>query len=561
MIRKIIQLGAAFAILLSGAHTVYAQADLILTNGRVYTADPARPHAQAIAIKGDRITFVGSAREAAMLRGSRTRVVDLAGRTVLPGLNDAHGHLTGLGSALRSVDLVGTRTYEEVIERVRQRVSRVPASAWIRGRGWDQNDWGDTRFPAHHALSRAVPDHPVVLERIDGHALLANAKAMQLAGVTRETRDPEGGRILRDANGEPTGVFVDNAMTLIERKVPAETEAEVREGVRLAMRELNRFGLTSIGDAGAGCRTIRLYEDMARANELTVRNHVMISAGGACMDSLLKVGPRDNVDGKHMLAVRAIKAYADGALGSRGAKLLEPYADEPAHSGLLVTPIADLERMAAGALRAGFQLNVHAIGDGANRDVLDVFERALRQAPRADHRFRIEHAQVINSSDIPRFAELGVIPAMQAVHQTSDMYWAEARLGATRVLGAYAWRSLLNTGVIVAGGSDFPVESADPLLSFHAAVTRQDENNWPAGGWQPQERMTRTEALHHLTVWPAYASFQEQQLGSITAGKLADIVVLSQDIMTIPAEDILRTRVELTIVGGRIVYDANAPRT
>lgn len=561
MIRKLIELGAAVAILVGGAHDVYAQADLILTNGRVHTADPARPRAQAIAIKGDRITFVGSAREAAALRGSSTRVVDLAGRTVLPGLIDAHGHLTGLGSALRSVDLVGTRTYDEVIERVRQRAARSAAASWIRGRGWDQNDWGDTRFPTHDALSRAVPDHPVVLERIDGHALIANAKAMQLAGVTSTTRDPEGGRILRDANGEPTGVFVDNAMVLIERKVPAATNAEVREGVRLAMRELNRFGLTGIGDAGADCHTIRLYEEMARAGELTVRNQVMISAGGACMDSLLKVGPRDNVDGKRMLAVRAIKAYADGALGSRGAKLLEPYADEPAHRGLLVTPIADLERIATAALRVGFQLNVHAIGDGANRDALDVFERALRQVPRADHRFRIEHAQVIHSSDIPRFAELGVIPAMQAVHQTSDMYWAETRLGATRVLGAYAWRSLLNTGVIVAGGSDFPVESADPLLSFHAAVTRQDGNNWPAGGWQPQERMTREEALHHLTVWPAYASFQEQHVGSIASGKLADIVVLNQDIMTIPAEDILRTKVELTIVGGRIVYDANAPRT
>jgi predicted amidohydrolase YtcJ len=287
----------------------------------------------------------------------------------------------------------------------------------------------------------------------------------------------------------------------------------------------------------------------------------MMSAGTSCLDQLMKLGPRDNVDGNHMIAVRAIKAYADGALGSRGAKLLEPYSDEATHSGLLVTPVDQLKQIALQALRSGFQFNVHAIGDGANRAVLDIFESALKEVPRPGHRFRIEHAQVISPSDIPRFAQLGVIPSMEAVHQTSDMYWAETRLGGTRLLGAYAWRSLLNTGVVIAGGSDFPVESPDPLQSFRAAITRQDANNWPTGGWQPQQRMTREEALNHLTIWPAYAAFQEQHVGSITPGKLADIVVLSQDIMTIPAEDILKTKVELTIVGGKVVYDANTPRT
>ena len=551
----------ATATALSARPAAAQHADLILTNARVYTADAAHPRAQAVAVRDGRIVFTGSAQEAEALRGPATRVVDVNGKTVIPGMIDAHGHLTGLGTALRNVDVTGTRSLAEVVDRVKQRAARTPAGAWIEGRGWDQNDWGDQSFPSHRTLSDAVPDRPVVLGRVDGHAIFVNAKAMELAGVSKATKDPVGGRILRDANGEPTGVFIDNAMQLIYRKVPAETSNETREGIRLAMRELNRFGLTGIGDAGAGCNDIRTYEQMARSNELTARNYVMISAGGACMDSLLSIGPRSNMDGKNMLHVRSIKAYSDGALGSRGAKLLAPYSDEPGHVGLTVTPADELQDIAVRALRAGFQLNVHAIGDGANRDVLDVFEAALKQVPKADHRFRIEHAQVISPSDIPRFAQLGVIPSMQAVHQTSDMYWAEGRLGPDRIGGAYAWRSLLNTGVVIAGGSDFPVESADPLFSFHAAVSRQDAKNWPAGGWQPQERMTREEALNHLTIWAAYAAFAEQQTGSITPGKLADIVVLSKDIMTVPAEEILTTKVEMTIVGGKIVYDANAPKT
>lgn len=558
MIRPLLTVLFAVAI----TATASAQnADLIITNARVYTADAAHPRAQAIAVRGDRIVFVGSSSEAALLRGASTRVIDADGRTVLPGFIDAHGHLTGLGSSLRNVDLVDTRSYQEIIDRVVKRASQTPNGSWIRGRGWDQNDWADQRFPTHDALSRAVPNNPVVLGRIDGHAVLANAKAMQLAGVTKATADPAGGRIMRDANGEPTGVFVDNAMSLINRAVPGSTPAEVREGVRMAMAQMNSFGLTGMHDAGVDCGTLSLYEQMAKARELTARNYVMISAGVSCLDSLLALGPRDNVDGNRMIAVHSVKAYADGALGSRGAKLLEPYSDEPSQHGLAVTPVDQLLAIAVKVLRAGFQLNVHAIGDGANRDVLDVYEAALKQVPRPDHRFRIEHAQIISPSDIPRFAQLGVIPSMQTVHQTSDMYWAESRLGSSRILGAYAWRSLLNSGVVIAGGSDFPVESANPLFSFHSAVTRQDANNWPAGGWLPEQRMTREEALNHLTIWPAYASFQEQTVGSITPGKLADIILMSQDIMTIPVEDILKTKVELTIVGGKVVYDAHAPKT
>jgi predicted amidohydrolase YtcJ len=284
---------------------------------------------------------------------------------------------------------------------------------------------------------------------------------------------------------------------------------------------------------------------------------VMIAGGSnACLDEMFKLGPRDNVDGKHFVAVRAIKLSADGALGSRGAKLIEPYSDEPSHTGLELIPPQRVKDVAVRALQNGFQLNVHAIGDGANRTALDAFESALREVPRPNHRFRIEHAQILHPNEIPRFARLGVIPSMQAVHQTSDMYWAENRVGGTRILGAYAWRSLLDQGVIIAGGSDFPVESADPLQSFHAAVTRQDANGWPTGGWLPQQKMTRTEALYHLTIWPAYASFQENLVGSITVGKLADIVVLSKDIMTVPEHEILSTRVDLTMVNGKVVYES-----
>lgn len=496
------------------------------------------------------------------MRGTGTRVIDVAGKTIIPGLIDSHGHLAGLGSALRTVDLVGTRSYDEIIERVARRAGQLPANSWVVGRGWDQNDWSDTRFPTHERLSSAVANHPVLLTRVDGHAVFANARAMQLAGITRTTPDPAGGRIIRDASGEATGVFIDNAMGLVRRAVPAETRAEMREGVRLAMRELNRLGLTGMHDAGVGCDAINLYEEMARAGELTARNYVMVAGRDtACLARMIAAGTRDNIDGKGMLAVRAIKLSADGALGSRGARLLEPYSDEPNHTGLeLITP-QFIRETAVKALRSGFQLNVHAIGDGANRSVLDAFESALREVPRANHRFRVEHAQVLNAADIPRFAELGVIPAMQTVHQTSDMYWAETRLGWTRIQGAYAWRSLLDSGVVIAGGSDFPVESANPLYSFHAAVARHDANGWPLGGWLPQQRMTREEALRHLTIWPAYASFREHLVGSLSAGKLADVVVLSRDIMTVPVQDILDTHVDLTIVNGRIVYQTGTPRS
>jgi predicted amidohydrolase YtcJ len=488
------------------------------------------------------------------LKGSATRVLDAGGRTVVPGITDAHAHLLGLGQALRRVDLRGTRSYDEVIQRVAARARQAPAGSWIMGRGWDQNDWGDTRFPTHEALSRAVPDHPVWLERVDGHAGLANARAMQAANVTAATKDPEGGRIERGEGGAPTGVFVDNAQALVERAVPPATRDETRAAVLAAIKEANRWGLTGMHDAGASRATIEVYEELAKASTFDLRTYVMVSDDSTDIGYYLARGPQSELYGGR-LWIRALKLYADGALGSRGAALLEPYSDDPRNSGLLVSAPEHIRAVAARGLAAGFQVNTHAIGDRANRLVLDAYERALAERPTADHRFRIEHAQILSPDDIPRFAELGVLPSMQASHQTSDMYWAGTRLGPTRLLGAYAWRALLNTGTIIPNGSDAPVEQVNPLISFHAALARQDAQNWPSGGWYPEQRMTRDEALRSMTIWPAYAAFQERVLGSLTPGKYADFVVLDQDIMQVPAELILKTSVVATYVGGRPVYE------
>jgi predicted amidohydrolase YtcJ len=466
---------------------------------------------------------------------------------------DAHAHLLGLGQALRTVDLVGTRSFDEVIARVREQAARTPPGEWIRGRGWDQNDWPDTRFPTHAALSRAVPDHPVYLTRVDGHAAVVNAKALALAGVTAATRDPAGGRLIRDAAGAPTGVLVDGATGLVGRLLAAPSAAEMRSQTLAAIAEANRWGLTGIHDAGVSPDGIAVYEALAREGRYDLRNYVMVRGDDSTVATYLRRGPQSGLYGGR-LWLRAIKLTADGALGSRGAALLEPYADEPGHSGLLLQDPGRIRRVAVQALRAGFQLNVHAIGDRANRLVLDDFEAALREVPVADHRFRVEHAQILHHDDIPRFARLDVIPSMQGSHQSSDMYWVPNRIGWARALGTYAWRSLLATGVVIPNGSDLPVEAVNPLISFHAFVTRQDAADFPAGGWFPAQRTTREEALLSVTLWPAYAAFMEQDAGSLTAGKYADFVMLDRDIMTVAPEDILDAAVVLTVLGGRVVY-------
>ena len=551
----------AAAMLAPAALEAQGAADLVLTNGRIYTVDNARPEASALAVRAGRIQFVGSDAEARVLAGPSTLVIDLHGATVVPGIVDAHAHLLGLGNTLQRVNLVGSSSYDQVIDRVKAWAKDVKPGVWIQGRGWDQNLWPAKQFPTHEALSRAFPNNPVVLTRIDGHALVANAKAMELSHVTATTADPSGGRIVRLSSGAPSGVFVDNAKSLIERTIPAATRADNRKAILAAVAEANRWGLTGIHDAGEDAETIGIYEELAKEGSYNLRNYVMLSDPGepnspaALENPYIQRGPQSALYDGH-LWIRAIKLYADGALGSRGAALLAPYSDEPSNSGLLVSTPEHIEAWAEAALRRGFQVNVHAIGDRGNRIVLDSFDSALKKIPKANHRFRIEHAQVLSLEDIPRFARLGVIPSMQATHQTSDMGWAESRVGPQRIRGAYAWRSLLNTGVIVPNGTDFPVEQVNPLLTFHAAVTRQDPSNQPVGGWHPEQKMTREEALQSITIWPAYAGFQESVMGSLSPGKYADFVILDRDIMRVPDTEILGTRVVSTWIGGKRVYEA-----
>jgi predicted amidohydrolase YtcJ len=529
-------------------------ADLIVSNARIYTVDESHPLADAMAVRGGKVQFVGSTRAAMALRGASTRVIDLNGRTVIPGMVDAHGHVDNLGLALRTVDLTGTSSYDEVIARVAARAKTMQPGQWIIGRGWDQNDWGDTRFPTHDKLTAAVPNNPVYLTRIDGHAGLANAAALKAANITAQTRDPEGGHIERTADGSPAGVFVDNAQGLLRRVVPRPTRDEVKSDVRAAIAEAQKWGLTGVHDAGASSQVLDIYEELGKAGQLDFRMYAMISDDSTALAKWFARGPL--VGGyDNTLWIRSIKLYIDGALGSRGAALLDPYADMANTNGLLVSKPEHIGEVAARALKTGFQVNTHAIGDRGNRIVLDEYEKALKTTPVADHRFRIEHAQILSPDDIPRFAELGVIPSMQASHQTSDMYWAGTRLGPTRLLGAYAWRSLLNNGSIIPNGSDFPVEQVNPLISFHAAFARQDAHDWPPNGWYPEQKMTRDEALRSITLWPAYAAFQENVMGSLTPGKLADFVVLDQDIMRVAPEQVLRTQVLATYVGGKAVYE------
>jgi predicted amidohydrolase YtcJ len=551
--RRLLALSFAVSLSALAAPAMAQSPDLIVTNARIYTVDQNRPIVDAMAIRDGRIVATGPSRLIGAMRGANTQVLDLDGKTVIPGMIDAHVHLMGLGQGLRTVDLRGSASYDEVIARVAERARSTPPGQWIVGRAWDQNDWADTRFPTHEKLSAAVPNHPVFLTRVDGHAALANSAAMKAAGLTAAARDPFGGQIIRDERHNPTGVLIDRAMGLVAGTIPPLSGAEMREAAVAATRELNRWGLTSVHDAGVGRNAIDVFEEVARAGDFSVRNYVMVANDDSTIAHYLRRGPQRGLyDGR--LWIQAIKISADGALGSRGAALLEPYSDDPKTTGLSLIPPGRVKQVSLRALERGFQVNVHAIGDRANRIVLDEFEQALTERPTADHRFRVEHAQIIHPNDLPRFAQLGVIPSMQASHQTSDMYWAGNRLGQQRLLGAYAWRSLLNSGVIIPNGSDLPVEKTNPLISFHASISRQDDNNWPAGGWFPEQRMTRDEALKSMTIWAAWSAFMEKEVGSLEPGKYADFVVLDQDIMQVPAELVLKTSVLSTWLSGKAVY-------
>ncbi len=533
------------------------RADLVLRGGKIVTMNPKQPQAEAIAIVGRRIARVGSDREIEEMIGPNTRVIELRGRLVVPGFIESHGHLLGLGQSRLILDLRGTRSAEEVAERVARKAREAKPGEWILGRGWDQNEWPRKDFPTHEVLDRVAPRHPVYLTRVDGHAAWVNRRALELAGITRETADPPGGRLIRDARGRPTGVLIDRAMNLVARLIPPRSREENKRALLLAIEECLRSGITSFHDAGASREAIELYKELLREGALRLRLYVMISGRDeALLREYVERGPEIGL-GEHHLTIRAIKLVADGALGSRGAALLEPYADEPTQSGLLLLSEEEIYQIARRALASGFQVNTHAIGDRANRVVLNAYERAFREFPNVrDPRFRIEHAQILDEADIPRFARLGVIASMQAIHATSDMPWVPARLGEARAReGAYVWRKLLQSGARIANGSDAPVEPLNPLLGFYAAITRQDERGNPPGGWFPDQRMTREEALRSFTLDAAYAAFEEHLKGSLEPGKLADLVVLSKDIMTIPPAEILRTEVDLTLVDGRIVYE------
>ena len=534
-----------------------AVADLIVTGATIHTVDPAFSGARAFAVRGGRFAYVGSRAGAMRLRGPYTRVLDLRGATIVPGLIDAHLHLTSVGLALHEVDLAHVASLDDVVRRVAAFAS-TSADPWIAGEGWDQNLWPGKAFPTHDTLSAALPDRPVILGRVDGHAIFVNAKAMSIAGITKATPDVPGGQILRDAQGSPTGVFIDNAMRLIDRVVPAPTHEQLLRATQSAIRECHRWGVTAIGEARTSSADLAVFEELGRAGRLDLRNYVRLTDDPELLGSRFAAGP---VNGAHggRLWIRSVKLCADGALGSRGAALLEPYSDDPKNSGLLRTSQAHIQEVSERALLAGFQMSVHAIGDRGNRVVLDAYEAALRAVPRNDHRFRVEHAQVVASGDFARFAQLGLIASMQSSHQISDMGWAQDRLGPDRIRGAYAWRSLLDIGVKIANGTDAPVEAVNSLRTFHSAIARQDEHNRPAGGWYPKQRMSREEALLSMTMWAAHANFQDRVIGSITPGKYADFVIMDRDWMRAPAETIMQTKIMGTYFNGKRVYDAQNP--
>lgn len=520
------------------------EADLLVVNARIYATARSQP-VSAMAVKDGRILALG---EQALARAGRsTKRLDLNGAPVFPSFIDSHAHMRGLGALLESRDLRHAATVAEIAAFVKEQASRLPAGEWIVARNWDQTNWGGA-FPTARDLDGAAPDHPVFLSRVDGHAAWVNSRALALAGITAKTPDPPGGKILRDAEGQPTGILIDRAMGLVRQKIPPPSFAQIKRQLELAARECARLGIAGVHDAGVSSEDLRAYRELFAEGKLPVRIYAMIGGAGELWQEYLQKGPEIGP----FLTVRAIKLYADGALGSRGAALWQPYSDDKSNTGLLITPREEIEKVARQAAARGFQVCTHAIGDRANRIVLDAYAAALG-GPN-DKRFRIEHAQVVSLPDFRLFKEFSVIPAIQATHATSDMRWAEARLGPDRIAGAYAWKRFLALGIPVPNGSDFPVEEPDPLRGFYASVTRQDAQGQPPGGWMPDQKMTREEALESWTIHAAYAAFEEKVRGTLEPGKYADFVVLDRDILTVPAAEILKTRVKMHFIGGRAVF-------
>jgi hypothetical protein len=536
-----------------------ASEEALRIEGATVYVDAAAPRRRVtILVRGGRIAFVGAPSRARQL-GEHARVLDLKGAILFPGWSDAHGHLEGLGKALEEADLKGTDSAGEAARRLATAAASLSAQSWVEGRGWDQNRWPGSAFPDARDLDAVLGDRPVAARRIDGHALWVSSAALAAAQVTAQTPDPPGGRIIRRPDGSPSGVLVDRAMDFVIRRMPAASETDFERRILAATRACARVGLTQVQDASAYRRSsVAALARLADSGRLPIRIYATVSSEESELAKFLAEPPRIG-QGRDFLTVRAIKAYADGALGSRGAALFSDYADDPGNRGLLTSSPQRLAELATKARRVGWQLWIHAIGDHGNRAALDAFAAAaaaVPDAPTGGQRPRVEHAQVLAVEDIPRFARERVIASMQPTHATSDMPWAERRLGRGRLVGAYAWRSLTKSGARIAGGSDFPVESENPLLGFYAAVTRQGLSGQPSGGWMPKERLSRSEALSLFTSEAARAAFEERGRGRIAVGYDADLTAFDRDPLTVPAREIPRLRAVLTVVGGRVVYSA-----
>jgi predicted amidohydrolase YtcJ len=533
--------------------------DLLLSNGRVLTQDPARPEAVAIGIRDDQVVVVGSDADVARAAGPRTQRIDLGGAFVVPGLVDSHVHLRSLGEQLTSVDLRGVASVEEIVRRATAAASSLPEGEWLNGIGWDQNLWPGGQYPDHRPLTRAVPDRPAWLLRIDWYGGWANAKAMQAAGITRDTPDPQGGRVVKDASGEPTGLFLGEAVNLVTRAQPRRSRARLKDLLRPALARCAAMGLTEVHDAAATLEEAAAFRELAEAEQLPIRVHLMWKGyGGEDVEAMLA---QPIIVGYHgRLTHRTLKLIIDGTMGSHGALFFEDYADDPGNRGFFVTPPEEIRRLTQAAMQRGYQVATHAIGDRGISLTLDAFEAGLAAVKPRDPRPRIEHLQCVRRPDVDRVRRLGLIASMQPSHATAELGWSEKRVGVERGRGLYALRWIVESGIPLAGGSDLPVDDESPLTGIHAAVTRQNPRGEPEGGWHPEHRLTLAEALRAYTLGPAYAAFEEDRKGRIAPGQWADLTILARDLRAIPASEIARVEVLGTLVGGRFAYRAAALR-
>ena len=534
-------------------------ADLVFKSANIYTANDAAPRAEAVAVKGEQIVFVGSNSDVEKFVGKTTRVIDLKGRTLLPGFTDSHQHLEGVGFREMTLNLEGINSLQEFLAAVKARVGQAKPGEWVTGRGWIETFWKPPVFPTRSDLDKIAPNNPVMLTRADGHASVVNSAALKLAGIDKTTANPFGGEISKDKNGEPNGMLLDAAQGLVRRTIPATTPEQEEQAIVLGVKRDLSLGWTQIQDAGGSYEDVELYKKLYGEGKIKLRIYKAVHGPSANADKILEGGAIVAAF-ENRFNARAIKVVSDGALGSRGAALLAPYADAPETSGFLTVKEDELAAMLVRALKNGIQVETHAIGDRANQFILDQYEKAFKAVPVEQRkipepRWRIEHAQLISPSDIPRFAKLGVIASMQPSHAIGDLHFAPSRVGVKRLEGAYIWQTLIKQGVIVPGGSDAPVERGEPMIEFYAAVARKDQKGFTGDGWHPEEAATREQALKMFTVWPAFAAFEEKLRGSVEVGKLADFTILSADIMKIPEAEILKTRNVMTVVGGEIVYE------